>query len=118
MPSGIYLLTQLCALRMPAARSAMARTVALVLAAEMEGITDASATRSCSIPCARSCGSVAADASVPSLSFFDDLGHPRISASTSGVSRVCDERCLRPLLELTRRRLTLTWVSLRDDLNT
>ena len=41
-------------------------------------------------------------------SFSDDLGHRRISASASGVSRTCDEHCFPPLLELTRRRLNLT----------
>src|SRR5262249_36284149 len=30
----------------------------------------------------------------------------------------CDEHCFPPLPELTRRRLNLTWVCLRDDLNT
>src|SRR5215831_11464 len=35
-----------------------------------------------------------------------------------GVSRVCDEHSFSPLLELTGRRLNLTWASLRDDLNT
>jgi hypothetical protein len=58
---------QFCRLMMSAARSAMARTVALVFAPGREGITDASTTRSWSIPRTRSCRSVTAEASVPIL---------------------------------------------------
>jgi hypothetical protein len=50
---------------MSAARSAIARTVALVFAAGRVGITDASTTRSPSIPCTCSLRSVTAVASVP-----------------------------------------------------
>jgi hypothetical protein len=58
---------QFCRLIRSAARSAMARTVALVFAPGREGITDASTTRNWSIPRTRSCRSVTAEASVPIL---------------------------------------------------